>query len=44
MTILSSDHARIIRGLSPNLLVAEAIQGVSAKILNLKFRGRCSIR
>ena len=31
MTILSSDHARIV------FLLAEAIHGVSAEILNLKI-------
>ena len=37
MTILSSDHARIV------FILAEAIQGFSADILNSEFRGRRSI-
>ena len=37
MTLLSSDHARII------LTLEEAIQRVSAEILNLRFRGRGNI-
>ena len=37
MTILSSDHPRIV------FILAEAIQRVSAEILNLRFRGRGSI-
>ena len=48
MTILSSDYVRIILGLSSEcrrivFLLAEAIQGFSADILNLEFRGRRSI-
>ena len=42
MTILSSDHARIILRLSSDyprivFLLAEAIHGVSAEILNLQI-------
>ena len=42
MTILSSDHGRIILGLSSDyprivFLLAEAIRGVSAEILNLQI-------
>ena len=42
MTILSSDYVRIILGLSSEcrrivFLLAEAIHGVSAEILNLKI-------
>ena len=37
MTISWSDHGRIIVGLSSNRLLAEAIHGVSAEILNLQI-------
>ena len=37
MTILSSDHGRIV------FILAEAIQGFSADILNSEFRGRRTI-
>ena len=37
MTILSSDHGRIIFGICSNRLLAEAIHGVSAEILNLQI-------
>ena len=45
MTILSSDYPRIIRGLSSDyqdyprivFLLAEAIHGVSAEVLNLQI-------
>ena len=45
MTILCSDYLRTIFGLSSDhgrivFILAEAIQGFSADILNSKFRGR----
>ena len=48
MTILSSDHARIMLGSCSDharivFILAEAIQGFSADILNSEFRGRRSI-
>ena len=49
MTILSSDHGRIMLGLSSNyissyrLYIGERNQGLAGEILNAKFRGRRSI-
>ena len=46
--IISSDYRRVILGLSSDgrrivFILAEAIQGFSAEILNSEFRGRRSI-
>ena len=48
MTILCSDYVRIILGLSSDgrrivFILAEAIQGFSAELLNSEFHGRRSI-